>query len=91
MESDERKHWRSELEHFIAHWEQETEQIKEKILNPEECSKISKCFHNDSNGLLVRKPVDIADTSYFNRLNELDSKLNSALAMVCTMKKDDRL
>ena len=76
--------WLDELERFIFHWEKETETIKERALDPNECSKITDVFHRDSDGLLVRRPVSIADEEIFTRLEQLDGKLNSVLAMVCT-------
>lgn len=84
MESDIERDWLVELEKFISHWEQETETIKERILDPEECGKITDIFHRDSDGLLVRRPVDISDEEIFTRLEQLDNRLGSALAMVCT-------
>lgn len=84
MESDIERDWFNELEKFISHWEQETETIKERILDPNECSEITDVFHRDSDGLLVRRPVEISDEEIFTRLERLDSKLSSALAMVCT-------
>jgi len=82
-ESDVEENWLDELEKFISHWERETETIKERTLDPEECNKISDVFHRDSDGLLVRRPVGISDDEIFTRLERLDGKLSSALAMVC--------
>ena len=79
--------WREEVEHFIAHWEHETESIKQRMLHPDECTKISDLFHKDSDGLLVKRPVVIADNEVFSRLERLDDKLNAALAMSCTTSK----
>ena len=84
MESDIERDWFNELEKFISHWEQETETIKERILDPNECSETTDVFHRDSDGLLVRRPVEISDEEIFTRLERLGSKLSSALAMVCT-------
>ena len=81
---DVKKDWLEELESFIFNWEQETEAIKQKTLNCNECSDIAEVFQRASNGLLVRKPVGISDDEIFIRLEKLDGKLNSALAMVCT-------
>jgi hypothetical protein len=84
MESDIERDWFNELEKFISHWEQETETIKERTLDPNECSKITDVFHRDSDGLLVRRPVGISDEEIYTRLERLDNRLGSALAMVCT-------
>ena len=84
MDADVERNWLDELEKFISHWERETETIKERTLDPEECNKISDVFHRDSDGLLVRRPVGISDDEIYTRLEKLDGKLNSTLAMVCT-------
>ena len=84
MEVDNKQHWLEELEQFISHWEQETELIKEKQLELDECNEITDVFHRNSDGLLVRRPVEISDEEIFTRLERLDGKLSSALAMVCT-------
>ena len=81
---DAEKNWFDELEHFISRWEMETQTIKDKSLNPEECDNISALFHKDSDGLLVRRPVGISDEEIFSRLERLDGKLGSVLAMACT-------
>ena len=84
MESDVERNWLDELEKFISHWESETESIKQRTLDPGECGKITDIFHRDSDGLLVRRPVGISDEEIFTRLERLDGKLGSVLAMVCT-------
>lgn len=84
MKVDNKQHWLEELEQFISHWEQETELIKEKQLELDECNEITDVFHRNSDGLLVRRPVEISDEEIFTRLERLDGKLSSALAMVCT-------
>ena len=81
---DAEKNWFDELEQFISRWEMETQTIKDKSLNPEECDNISALFHKDSDGLLVRRPVGISDEEIFSRLERLDGKLGSVLAMACT-------
>ena len=81
---DVEKNWLDEMEQFISRWEMETETIKNKSLDPEECDNISALFHKDSDGLLVRRPVGISDEEIITRLERLDGKLGSALAMVCT-------
>jgi hypothetical protein len=73
-----------EFERFISKWEMETNSIKEKSLAPEECDHISSLFHKDSDGLLVRRPVGVSDEEIINRLDRLDGKLDSVLAMACT-------
>ncbi|GAH03084.1 unnamed protein product [marine sediment metagenome] len=83
MELDVERDWLDELEKFISRWESETESIKQRTLDPEECGKITDIFHRDSDGLLVRRPVGISDEEIFSRLERLDGKLGSALAMVC--------
>ena len=83
MESDVEKNWRTELEDFISHWERETETIKFKTLNPQECDEISKLFQKDSDGLLVRRPPWMSEDEIYTRLEKLDNKLSSTLAMVC--------
>ena len=81
---DVEKNWLDELERFISRWEMETQTIKDKSLNPEECDNISALFHKDSDGLLVRRPVGISDEEIITRLERLDGKLGSVLAMACT-------
>jgi len=88
MGTEDERIWRHELEKFISHWERETETIKDRSLDLDECSKISDIFHKDSNGLLVRRPVGISDEEVYTRLEKLDNKLNSALAMVCGYSED---
>jgi len=89
MEADVEKIWLDELEEFISHWEREAETIKERTLDLDECCKISDVFHKNSDGLLVRRPVGISDDEIFTRLERLDGKLNSTLAMACSsMKKE---
>ena len=82
--SDMKKNWWNEFEKFISHWEGESQSITEKSLDPNECNKITDIFHRDSNGLMVRRPVDIPDEKIQTRLEKLDSRLNSVLAMACT-------
>ena len=84
LESNDEKSWLNELEKFISHWEQETESIRQRSLDLDECNNITDVFHRDSNGLLVRRPVEISDEEIFTRLERLDGRLNSVLAMVCT-------
>lgn len=83
----ESKTWQQEAEYFITRWEIETEQIKEKNLDPDQCCLISDTFHRDSDGLLVKRPVNFSDTDILVRLDQLENTLNSALAMVCTCLK----
>ena len=82
MEPDVKKDWLDELENFISHWEQETEIIKDKTLDFEECCRITDVFRDDWDGLLLKRPPGMADDDFL-RLEQLDNKLNSALAMVC--------
>lgn len=84
LEPDVKKNWLNELENFISHWEEETKTIKDQTLDPEECYRISDVFHKDSDGLLVRRPIEISDDEIYTRLEKLDGQLNSALAMSCT-------
>lgn len=76
--------WLSEVEQFIDYWENATEEIQERALHPDECSDISEMFQKDSDGLLLRRPTDVSDQEILTKLDQLDSKLNSSLAMVCT-------
>jgi len=82
--SDVKKDWWDEFEKFISRWEGETQSIMEKSLNPEECNKINDIFHRDSDSIMVRRPADISDEEIITRLEELDGRLNSVLAMACT-------
>ena len=84
--SDIEKKWLSDLEGFISHWEQETEMIKHRVLNPDECWEISRSFQENCQSLLVRKPVGMHD-DVLSKIERLDDKLNTSLAMVCTYKK----
>ena len=79
--------WREEAEILITRWEQETDSIKEQNLNPDECCKISDSFHHDSDGLLVRKPVDFSDDDIIARLDRLENNLNANLAIACSCSK----
>ena len=83
MESEVEKIWRLNVENVISRWERETETLKDKTLNPDECHKISDMFHKDTNWLLVRKPAETIDDDIITRLDQLDNKLNSTLAMAC--------
>ena len=84
FESDMEKTWLDEFERFISHWEQETEDLKGRMLDHQECNSITDIFHRDSDGLLVRRPVEISDKEILTRLERLDGQLSSVLAMVCT-------
>ncbi|MBU0498224.1 MAG: hypothetical protein KKC68_03090 [Candidatus Thermoplasmatota archaeon] len=77
--------WLDEAKRFIEYWEQATEEIRSRALNPKECSVISELFHQDSDGLLLRRPVEISDEQIVTRLDQLDNKLNTSLAMVCSV------
>jgi len=83
----ESKTWQQEAEYFITRWEIETEQIKEKNLDPDQCCLISDTFHRDSDGLLIKKPVVPVHNDILARLDQLENTLNSTLAMVCTCSK----
>lgn len=83
FDSDIHKNWLEELERFIYLWEQEAESIKQKTLNLNECNDIAEVFQRGSNGLLVRRPLGISDEEIYSRLEKLDGKLNSVLAMAC--------
>jgi len=89
MDIEIEKHWLEELESFISHWEQETEMIREKALPPDECVKISDVFKRDSDGLLVRRPVGVTDHTVMSRLEALDNKLTTTLAMACSVKTQE--
>ncbi len=83
----ESKTWRQEAEYFITRWEIETEQIKEKNLDPDQCCQISDTFHRDADGLLVKKPAAPIHNDIVARLDRLENTLHSTLAMVCTCSK----
>ena len=87
MDADVERNWLDELEKFISHWERETETIKERTLDPEECNKISDVFHRDSDGLLVMRPVGISDDEIFTRLERLDGKISSIATNRCFSTK----
>jgi hypothetical protein len=80
----EKDKWLSEVKQFFEHWEKATEEIQERSLHPDECNDISEMFQQDSDGLLLRRPVDVSDEDILQKLDQLDTKLNSSLAMVCT-------
>ena len=82
--------WLSEVEQFFKYWEKATEEIQERSLHPDECSDISEMFQQDSNGLMLRRPPSVSEADVLVRIDMLDSKLNSSLAMVCSThhKKD---
>jgi len=84
LTSDVNKTWQDEFEQFISHWEGETHSIMNRSLNNEECDNISALFTKGSDGLLLRKPVDISNDEIFSRLEQLNGKLGSILAMACT-------
>ena len=84
MELDRKQQWLEELDRFILHWEQETEILKAKQLDISQCDEITDNFHSNSDGLLLQKPADIDDEIIFSRLEKLDGKLHSVLAMACT-------
>ena len=86
----EKDKWLSEVEQFFRYWEQANEEIQERSLHPDECSDITEMFQQDSEGLLLRRPVGVSDQDILTRLDTLDSKLTSSLAMVCSppMKKE---
>jgi hypothetical protein len=86
----EKDKWLSEVEQFFSYWEKANEEIQERSLHPKECSDISEMFQQDSDGLMLRRPVSVSETEVLARIDLLDSKLNSSLAMVCSTqhKKD---
>jgi len=84
MEIDNKQRWLEELEQFITHWEQKAELLKEKQLDLNECNEITDVFHSNSDGLLVKRPLGISSEEIFTRLEQLDGKLGSVLAMACT-------
>jgi len=89
MDVDYQRDWHIQVEDFISRWENETVMISRQTLNPDECGKISEHFHRDFNGLLVRRPPGSADNDVVSRLEELNSKLGSSLAMACSWKRKD--
>jgi len=82
--SDVKKNWWNEFEQFISDWEGQTHSIMEKSIDNEECDNISALFTKGSDGLLLRKPVDISNDEVFSRLEQLNGKLGSVLAMACS-------
>ena len=76
--------WLSEVKQFINYWEHTTDEIQERALLPDECSDISEMFQQNSDGLMLRRPVGVSEHEILTKLDQLDSKLNSSLAMVCT-------
>ncbi|MCK5260941.1 MAG: hypothetical protein KAJ44_02055 [Thermoplasmatales archaeon] len=89
--SDVEGNWRNEVEKLFSHWEQETEIIKDMTIDMEECSRVSDGFHREWNGLLVRRPVGLTDDEVYTKLEKLDNKLNSTLAMACRSTEDDSI
>jgi hypothetical protein len=87
---NEQRDWDSEFEDFFIHWEKEVEALKEHSLGLEECCKISKEFYRDWDGLLVRRPLGLNELS-LERFEQLDNKLNSALAMICSCSKQSQI
>ena len=86
----EKDKWLAEVESFIKYWEQATEEIQSRSLHPGECNDISEMFQQDSDGLLLRRPVGVSEQEILDRLEQLDSKLNSSLAMVCTTHQKNK-
>jgi hypothetical protein len=78
--------WQEEFDNFIAHWEEETRIIRDKTLELEECHKISSIFREDQDALLMRRPPGVSE-EIFLKLEELENKLNSTLAMACTFNE----
>lgn len=79
--------WLDEVERLIAHWEHETETIKEREIDPEECTRISDGFQRAYDMIMVKRPVSITDDAVVTRFEQLGNKLNSTLAMVCCSTK----
>ena len=77
------KSWMEELDNFISSWENEVEIIRQKSLDLDQCNTISEMFQKSSNGLLIRRPAGLSDEEIFSRLEQLDNKINSVLAMAC--------
>ena len=76
------QHWLMDFENFFNHWEREVEILKTQELGLDDCSKITEDFHRSWDGLLVRRSVSMSEVD-FARFQQLDNKLNTALAMVC--------
>ncbi len=88
FEPESRWNWNNEFEKFMTHWEHEAEKLKDTTLDLEGCCKISDVFHKDWDGLLIRKPEEVSDDILL-RIEQLDSKLNSTLAMVCSCSEEN--
>ncbi len=71
------------------HWEIETAHMKNQTIEPSECQRISDHFHKDVDGLLVRCPPGPAHSSEISRLQALDNKLSTTIAMACGWKKTE--
>jgi hypothetical protein len=91
LEANAGQTWMKELQDFISHWEQESEEIKERKLNQKECFTISESFQRDRDGLLARRPVGLSDEEVLLRLKPLDGKLNSSLAMALSSTPDKNI
>jgi hypothetical protein len=88
LESDDEKNWLNEFEKFISHWEEETEKLKVKSLDLEECCKISDVFHKEWDELLIKRPEGISNDIIL-KFERLDNKLSSVLAMVCSCAEEN--
>jgi len=82
FESNER--WYAELEEFISRWENEAEELKQKKLSTDECTMISKMLQKGEDELLLKRPAGFSDLTVSHKLDDLDKKLNSSLAMALT-------
>lgn len=92
MQNDGKQQWLEEFDHFVFYWEQEAELLKEKQLSLSKCNEITDIFHKNSDGLLIKRPDEIAEEEILSRLEQVSDKLNCVLAMACaseikTMKK----
>ena len=84
-----KKLWLTEVENFFSYQENATAEIRTRSLNPDECNDISEMFQHDSNELLLQRPSHVSDEQVITRLEQLDNRLTTSLAMVCKVKPTD--
>jgi len=87
-QSDVEENWINEAEKLILHWERETELIKSRVIDLQECSRISDVFRKECDSLLIRKPVGMTNEEVYTKMEKLGNKLNSTLAMVCRSSEE---
>ena len=80
--NDEGKNYRKELEEFIAYWEKEVEDIKNRAIAEEDCYKILQSLIHARSTIILGMPndPDIFTWSDARKLLLLESKLVNSLA-----------